>query len=105
MMPYCCDVRLGLTDTSRPASHHPLAAPLVWRAGCVFAVRILGIKLACELDTRVPCAGNWLSFSLRTTIHPSAAVPALAGKVKLPVNVAPAASTISSPRCALFNAF
>ena len=37
-------------------------------------------------------------------IQPFAAVPDFAGNTKLPVNVAPAASTISSPRWALFSA-
>src|SRR5207244_9589771 len=66
------------------------------------ATTSLGMAAAYEGVTREPGAGRLLSGALvRAVIQP---VPALLGRVKGPVNVAPAWRVMTSPGCAALSA-
>jgi hypothetical protein len=70
------------------------AAAAVLMAGALLGVSILGMRLACEGKTRVPGWGRRACADERMWIQ---SVPGFLGRMKLPVKVAPAWSSITSP--------
>src|SRR5688500_7759097 len=90
---------------SMPATYQPLALGAVASAALTLGVMSFGMADAKRAVARAPAGGKPAMLAERTRIQPFAGVPVFLGSVKLPVNTAPLAITISSPRCAWFKTF